>query len=85
MVWSQFGGKNGPFDQNEHFLEHSQMPLFLIVVPHHQDKFIKNPESTFPNREMRCYGPEWGRNDPFDTNRKFKYIYTYLHNIVTYT
>ena len=82
IAWAQFGGKNGPFGQNEHFLKYSHIPLFLLLVPHHQAKFIKNPGSTFSNREMRCYGPEWSKNDPFDPNR-YKYTYTYLHNIVT--
>ena len=58
MAWAQFRGKNGPFGQNEYFLEHSHMPLFLLLVSHHQAKFITNPGGTFPNREMRCYGPK---------------------------
>ena len=77
-------GENDSFGPNENFLEHSYMSLFscLLLGPHHQANFIKNPASTFENREMHCCGLKWGKNGPFGSNGKFKYIHTY---IVTYT
>ena len=58
MAWVQFAGKNGPFGQNEHFLEHSHMPLFSTSGTSSSGQIYKNPGNAFPNREMRCYGPE---------------------------
>ena len=51
-------GENDSFGPNENFLEHSYMSLFscLLLVPNPQAKLIKNPGSTFENREMHCYG-----------------------------